>query len=106
MSLKDDKLYSNEHQQMSGGQLQRIHIARALYGTYDWLFLDEAFSSIDEQNAKVIEKLIVSDADCSIVAISHKLYKDMVSLYDEVLVVENKNVICMSSKHFINTRMN
>lgn len=102
----NNKTYSNENQQMSGGQLQRIHIARALYGTYDWLFLDEAFSSIDEQNAKMIEKFILSEKGSSIVAISHKLYKDIISLYDEVLVVENKTVIPMSTKQFIKTCMN
>lgn len=107
MYLEDNnKIYSNENQQMSGGQLQRIHIARALYGTYDWLFLDEAFSSIDEQNAKMIERFILSEKDSSIVAISHKLSKDIVSLYDEVLVVENKTITPISTNKFIKMYMN
>lgn len=107
MSLEDNnKIYSNENQQMSGGQLQRVHIARALYGTYDWLFLDEAFSSIDEENAKMIEKFMLREKQSSIVAISHKLYKDIISLYDEVLLVENKTVVSMSTEQFIKAYMN
>ena len=107
MYLEDNnKIYNNKNQQMSCGQLQRIHIARALYGTYDWLFLDEAFSSIDEQNAKMIERFILSEKDSSIVAISHKLSKDIVSLYDEVLVVENKTITPISTNKFIKMYMN
>ena len=57
----------------SGGQCQRIGIARALYKNTEVIVLDEATSALDEKTeTKILEKLF-ENKDHTIVTISHRL---------------------------------
>ncbi|AKU80187.1 ATP-binding cassette domain-containing protein [Spiroplasma turonicum] len=53
-----DKIINSESKNMSGGELQRIVIARALLQDKDIMILDEITSSLDLENRKNIEELI------------------------------------------------
>lgn len=61
---------------VSGGERQRIGIARALYRTPDVLFLDEATSSLDHATEQSInssiEELSKANREITIVAIAHR----------------------------------
>lgn len=60
--------------EMSGGQKQRLMIARALYKQPDILFLDEATSSLDANNEKsIVEKLRDYGKGRTIVIAAHRL---------------------------------
>lgn len=56
----------------SGGQVQRIGIARALYNNPKLLILDEAFSSLDDKTEKRILQKIFTDKNLTIINIAHK----------------------------------
>ena len=59
---------------MSGGQRQRLGIARALYKQASVLILDEATSALDnETEAAVMANLGRSDADLTILMVAHRL---------------------------------
>ena len=71
--------------QVSGGEMQRLMIARALYSDADFLILDEPFSALDAENKSAIEKSITSLQDKGIIVVSHYLDEETENLYDEVL---------------------
>lgn len=79
---------------VSGGQLQRLVIARALLRKkWVWL-LDEATSAIDLASEKdITERLIAAarEADKALIAVTHRL--TWLPLYDEVWFVEGGHLL-------------
>lgn len=92
-----------EHLNLSGGEKQRICLARAMYRNKKWLFLDEAFSAIDKTNSDRIHQFILSNPDLTVLSIEHKVTKETVSLYDKVLLFENKKIVSMNVEEYINS---
>jgi ATP-binding cassette subfamily C protein len=75
MSLpeKESTLIGDGNLQLSGGQSQRIAIARAIWGRPQVLMLDEITSALDETNERIVMQGIESFLSNSIIiSISHK----------------------------------
>ena len=63
-----------EGQSISGGEKQRILIARAIYKNPDYLFIDEGTSSLDANNEKlIIENLKYFYKGKTVVIVAHRL---------------------------------
>ena len=63
----------NWQQRLSGGEQQRLAIARAILAKPDWLFLDEATSAMDEKmEAKIYAMLAEKLPGTTIVSIGHR----------------------------------
>jgi ABC-type bacteriocin/lantibiotic exporter with double-glycine peptidase domain len=77
----------------SGGQLQRIGIARAVYSRPGLIVLDEPTSSLDEETEKSFLKMLeLLRGQTTFVIITHKLA--MLDYVDEVILLEeNSNVV-------------
>ena len=76
---------------LSGGQAQRLSLARTLYHKKPLLILDDPFSALDKKTEREIyENLRSMTADCIVLVISHRLYlfPDM----DQVLWLEKGRV--------------
>ncbi|PTX43576.1 ATP-binding cassette subfamily B protein [Christiangramia gaetbulicola] len=79
-------------QLLSGGEKQRLLIARAIYKNPKYLFFDEATSSLDAANEKVItENLKSFYRNKTVIIVAHRL--STVKNADQILVMENGNVV-------------
>ncbi len=71
-------------QRLSGGEQQRLAIARALLIRPDWLFLDEATSSLDPQSeAELFEALRRTLPHTTLVSIAHR--SELIARHDQRL---------------------
>jgi ABC-type multidrug transport system fused ATPase/permease subunit len=76
---------------ISGGEKQRIGIARALYRNPEVLVFDEATSSLDlETESSILKSLIKLKAKKTIIFSTHR--KSNLSICDRILVVENNTI--------------
>jgi ABC-type bacteriocin/lantibiotic exporter with double-glycine peptidase domain len=77
---------------LSGGQLQRLGIARALYSNPKVIVLDEATSALDGQTEEAISKTINSlKGMATVILIAHRL--SSVRKADQIVYVEGGNLI-------------
>jgi subfamily B ATP-binding cassette protein MsbA len=77
---------------MSGGQRQRLAIARELYKDFDLIIFDEATSALDEATEQAIqEQLEYLKGKCIQIIIAHK--PKTIASVDRVLQVANQKVI-------------
>jgi len=84
---KIDTWIGHEGSRISGGQLQRIGIARAMYLNPSILILDEPTSSLDEENEEKIINKLFSMPNITIIMISHN--SKILNKCDQVLNLEN-----------------
>ena len=76
---------------LSGGQLQRIGIARALYRNPQVLVLDEATSALDNLTEKALMKALKNlDSNITVVSIAHRL--STVQQCDKIYLFERGKV--------------
>ena len=76
---------------LSGGQLQRIGIARALYNNPSLLVLDEATSNLDQDTeSKILEILLKLKMKKTIIFITHR--QSSLSICDRVFKIENNEI--------------
>ena len=73
----------------SGGERQRIAIARALLHKKSLLLVDEATSALDTENAAKIEDSILSLQGITCIAVTHKTDQQSLARYDQVLRMES-----------------
>jgi ATP-binding cassette, subfamily B, bacterial len=77
---------------ISGGQRQRILIARAVYKNPEYIFLDEATSSLDANNEKgIMEKLETFFKGKTVVVVAHRL--STVKNADHIIVLDKGQIV-------------
>ncbi len=77
---------------LSGGQTQRILIARAVYKNPQYIFFDEATSALDANNEKIIqENLQCFFKGKTVVVIAHRL--STVKRADQIVVLDQGEIV-------------
>ena len=77
---------------LSGGEMQRIEIARALYKDSPIILIDEATSALDLKMASEIEE-IFAKLDKTLISISHRRDIDYSKYYDKIIEIKDKKTI-------------
>ena len=92
--------------QLSGGQFQRVLIARCLVQEAKYIFLDEPFVGIDSVSEEIIMATLrqLRKAGKTILIVHHDLSK-VVAYFDQVLLL-NKGVIAFGSTESTFTKEN
>lgn len=76
---------------ISGGQVQRIGIARGLYYSPKLLILDESTSSLDnESEDQILDELVKFKGKITLLIISHKIRT--LKICDKIYKIENKKI--------------
>jgi len=77
---------------LSGGEKQRISIARALLCQTPVLLMDEATAALDEITANGIMNAILSIEDMTGIVVTHRLDGNILKRYDQIVVLHNGRV--------------
>ena len=78
---------------LSGGEKQRISIARALLRNTSILLMDEASSALDEKTADEIMHSILDMPGTTSLVITHRLNSTLLKKYDEICVLHHGKII-------------
>ena len=78
---------------LSGGEKQRISIARALLRNTSILLMDEASSALDEKTADEIMHSILDMPDTTSLVITHRLNSTLLKKYDSICVLHHGKLI-------------
>ncbi|MFU1715819.1 ABC transporter ATP-binding protein [Bacillus amyloliquefaciens] len=76
----------------SGGEKQRISIARALLRKSPILLMDEATSALDNQTASDLECMLSEMQGIARISITHRLDESILSGYDEIVLLNNGKI--------------
>lgn len=75
----------------SGGQKQRLSIARAIIGKHDFYLFDDCFSALDMNTERKIKNNLKTLGDSSILIVSQRI--STIKDADEILVIDNGEII-------------
>lgn len=74
--------------QLSGGEKQRISIARGLLRDAPILLMDEATAALDAETSLMVEDAVLSIDGLTRIVVTHKLQPDLLRRYDQILVMD------------------
>lgn len=78
--------------QLSGGQIQRLTLARAFVRRPEVLLLDEAMSALDATTERLVQEAVESvSKDCTTLVIAHRL--STVRHADQILVLDKGQIV-------------
>lgn len=90
---------------LSGGELQRVFIARALVGGSRYLFLDEPEAGVDKSQIEAFYRLLkeINMNDTTILLVSHDI--GMMTQHSKYIICLNKKLHCHEQSELINANM-
>lgn len=87
-----DYICGNNGSSLSGGEKQRIAIARSILRRPKVLFIDEATSSLDEDNSRLIFNSVLNMKGITRIVITHDIYPDIMKSFDAVFTLSDGKI--------------
>lgn len=84
---------TNNGDNLSGGERQKLALARALVRNKKWLLFDEATASMDNETFMQIERMITDLKDISCITITHRYKEEILNKYDEIIVLKKGELV-------------
>lgn len=83
---------------LSGGQMQRIGLARALYGDPVFVVLDEPNSNLDDQGEAALQQAMINlkSRGATVVVISHRM--NILTLMDGIMLLKEGTIAMMGPR--------
>lgn len=78
---------------LSGGEKQRVSIARCLIRKTPVLLVDEATAALDNETANSVESAILSIEDTTKIVVTHRFNETVMRQYDKILVLNHGHVV-------------
>ena len=78
---------------LSGGEKQRISIARSLLKNSQVLLVDEATASLDAKTAQQVASAILDLKDVMSIVVTHSLEEGLLKQYDAILVLKDGRMV-------------
>ena len=88
-----DYLCGENGKNLSGGEKQRISIARALLKDSSIILTDEATSSLDKETSYQITKDILGLTEKTRIMVTHTLDESLLKKYDQIIVLRDGKVV-------------
>jgi ABC-type bacteriocin/lantibiotic exporter with double-glycine peptidase domain len=88
---KENTFFGEEGFRLSGGQMQRICIARSLYKNFEILLMDEPTSSLDKKlELEIMNNIFQAYKDKTIIISLHKL--ELIEKFDYLIIFDQKKL--------------
>lgn len=78
--------------ELSGGEKQRISIARCFLCNASILLMDEATSALDAATSAEVENTIIQMTDMTRIVVTHKINPGLLSQYDRIVVMNKGRI--------------
>lgn len=78
---------------LSGGEREKIAIARALCRGKEWLLLDEATAGMDNETLLFVERMLLKRKGVTCISITHRYYEEILKMYDTILVMQKGKLV-------------
>ena len=78
---------------LSGGEKQRISIARSLLKQSQVLLVDEATASLDPETAYQVSSAILDLQDVTSIVVTHSLDEALLKKYDSIITLKNGTIV-------------
>jgi len=72
----------------SGGEKQKISLARALLRKSKILLLDEFTANLDEKTTREVEERVLGLKDCLVIAVTHREREEVQKKYDQIISLD------------------
>jgi ATP-binding cassette subfamily C protein len=84
-----DTIVKENGQNFSGGEAQRIAVARALFYDAPILIYDEAAANLDNMTANLFEEMVLNQTGKTVLFITHRINERLLQRYDGIMLFKN-----------------